>query len=35
MNSFQFALVLSDVDSRTLIVVALNFAGEDAADWAR
>jgi multiple sugar transport system permease protein len=30
---FQFALVLSDIHSRTLIVAASNFVGEGVTDW--
>ncbi|HEY1934710.1 MAG TPA: carbohydrate ABC transporter permease [Acetobacteraceae bacterium] len=32
-NYFLFALVLSDINSRTLIVAAFNFVGEGVTDW--
>lgn len=32
-NYFLFALVLSDFDTRTLIVAAFNFVGEGVTDW--
>jgi multiple sugar transport system permease protein len=32
-NYFLFALVLSDIHSRTLIVAAFNFVGEGVTDW--
>ena len=32
-NYFLFSLVLSDINSRTLIVAAFNFVGEGVTDW--